>query len=84
MQIECDNEAAIRDLNRCFSGKPLCMSVIAKIRDVCALNAITPRFEHILACFNSIADRLSHDDFTQASALCLAEFQRPLPPPCRL
>ena len=84
VQIECDNEAAIRDLNRCFSGKPLCMSVIAKIRDVCALNAITPRFEHILACFNSIADRLSHDDFTQASALCLAKFQRPLPPPCRL
>ena len=69
VQIECDNEGAIRDLNRCFSGKPLCMSIISKIRDICAANAITPRFEHITACFNSIADRLSHDDFPQASSL---------------
>ena len=84
VQIECDNEGAIRDLNRCFSGKPLCMSIISKIRDICAANAITPRFEHITACFNSIADRLSHDDFPQASSLCLAEFRRPLPPPLRL
>ena len=78
VQIESDNEAAIRDLICCFSGKPLCMEVIAEIRDLCAINFIIPRFEHILSQFNSIADRLSHDDFTQANSLCLEEFQRPL------
>ena len=84
VQIECDNEAAIRDLVCCFSGKPRCMQLIADIRDICAENAITPRFEHILAQFNNIADRLSHNDFPQASALCLKEFNTPLPVSLRL
>ena len=84
VQIECDNEAAVRDLVCCFSGKPQCMSVIAEIRNVCAANFITPRFEHILSQFNSIADRLSHDDFFQANELCLREFDRPLLLPPRL
>ena len=84
VQVECDNEGAVRDLVSCFSGKPQCMSVIAKIRDICALNSITPRFEHILSHFNMIADRLSHDDFLQANALCLQEFLRPLREPHRL
>jgi hypothetical protein len=78
VQIECDNEAAIRDLVCCFSGKPQCMSIIAEIRNVCAAHFIIPRFEHILSCFNNIADRLSHDDFLQANALCQEEFRRPL------
>jgi hypothetical protein len=80
VQIECDNEAAVRDLVCCFSGKPQCMSIIAEIRNVCAAHHITPRFEHILSHFNNIADRLSHDDFSQANSLCLKEFQRPLLP----
>jgi hypothetical protein len=78
VQIECDNEAAIRDLVCCFSGKPQCMSIIAEIRNMCAAHFIIPRFEHILSCFNNIADRLSHDDFLQANALCQEEFRRPL------
>jgi hypothetical protein len=86
VQIECDNEAAVRDLVCCFSGKPImmCMQVIANIRDLCAEHFIIPRFEHILSDFNTIADCLSHDDFPQASALCRLEFSRPLPPPVRL
>ena len=84
VQIECDNEAAVRDLVCCFSGKPMCMQVIANIRDLCAEHFIIPRFEHILSDFNTIADCLSHDDFPQASALCRLEFSRPLPPPVRL
>ena len=31
VQIECDNEMAVRDLVCCFSGKPQCMSIIEKI-----------------------------------------------------
>ena len=83
VQIECDNEAAIRDLVCCFSGKPMCMHVIARIRNLCAANHIIPRFEHILSAFNSIADRLSHDDLTQANTLCQSEFSRHLLPPLR-
>ena len=83
VQIECDNEAAIRDLVCFFSGKPQCMSVIAAIRDLCASCAITPRFEHILASFNCVADRLSHDLFPQASEECLRELHAPLLVPHR-
>ena len=83
VQIECDNEAAVRDLVCCFSGKPMCMHIIARIRNLCAANHIIPRFEHILSAFNSIADRLSHDDFPQADSLCLNEFSRHLLPPLR-
>ncbi len=84
VQIECDNEAAVRDLICCFSGKPMCMIVIADIRNFCALHHISPRFEHILSDFNMIADRLSHNDFVQASTLCLQEFSHPLLSPPRL
>ena len=83
VQVECDNEAAVRDLVCCFSGKPMCMQVIAAIRDLCAEHFIIPRFEHILSDFNSIADRLSHDDLPQATTLCLQEFSRPLLAPLR-
>ena len=84
VQIECDNEAAVRDLVSCFSGRPMCLDIISQIRDLCAAFSIIPRFEHILSQFNSIADRLSHDDFTQADVLCNAEFHRSLQPPSRL
>ena len=84
VQIECDNEAAVRDLVCCFSGKPMCMHVIARIRNLCSVEHIIPRFEHILSDFNSISDRLSHDDFAQADSLCLKEFSRHLLPPLRL
>jgi hypothetical protein len=83
VQIECDNEAAIRDLVSCYSGKPQCMSVIAQIRDLCAVFSICPRFEHILASFNCIADQLSHDLFSQASAACQYELGAPLRAPYR-
>ena len=78
VQIECDNEAAIRDLTSCFSGKPLCMSIIAQIRDICACFSLIPRFEHILAPFNCIADYLSHDLFLQADEMCQLELHTPL------
>ena len=84
VQIECDNEAAIRDLVSCYSGKPQCMSVIAQIRDLCAVFSIYPRFEHILASFNCIADQLSHDLFPQASVACQNELGAPLRAPYRL
>ena len=84
VQIECDNEAAIRDLVSCFSGRPMCLMIISGVRDLCAKFSITPRFEHILSRFNLVADRLSHDDFTQASVSCLDEFHQPLQPPSRL
>ena len=84
VQVECDNEGAVRDLVSCFSGKPLCMDVIAQIRDLCATFSITTRFEHILASFNCIADSLSHDNFSQASDLCLQELQVSLLEPHRL
>jgi hypothetical protein len=83
VQIESDNEAAIRDLGTCFSSKPQCMAVIADIRNLCASSFIIPRYEHILSQFNSIADRLSHDGFPQATVLCHEEFQLPLLPPLR-
>ena len=83
VQIECDNEAAVRDLVCCFSGKPMCMHVIARIRNLCAANHIITRFEHTLASFNAFADRLSHDDFPQADTLCHEEFSRHLLPPLR-
>lgn len=83
VQIECDNEAAIRDLGTCFSGKPLCMAVIADIRNLCASSFIIPRYEHILSQYNLIADRLSHNDFLQAKVLCQEEFQQALLPPRR-
>jgi hypothetical protein len=83
VQIECDNEAAVRDLGSCFSGKPQCMSVIAQIRDLCADFTIIPRFEHILAGFNCVADQLSHNLFPQASAECQRELMSPLRAPHR-
>lgn len=83
VQIECDNEAAVRDLGSCFSGKPQCMSVIAQIRDLCADFTIIPRFEHILAGFNCVADQLSHNLFSQASAECQRELMSPLRAPHR-
>ena len=84
VQVECDNEAAVRDLVSCFSGKPLCMDVIARIRDLCASFSITMRIEHILAPFNCIADFLSHDLFSQASAACKVELGDELHEPHRL
>jgi hypothetical protein len=84
VQVECDNEAAVRDLTCCFSGKSACMSVIAQIRDLCAGFSITMRIEHILASFNCIADFLSHDLFPQAHDECLRELNAPLLEPHRL
>ena len=83
VQVECDNEAAVRDLTCCFSGKPLCMSVIAQIRDLCAFFNITMRIEHILASFNTVADCLSHNLFTQADDECQLELQVRLLEPTR-
>jgi hypothetical protein len=83
VQIECDNEAAIRDLCTCFSSKPMCMTVIADIRNLCASSFIIPRFDHISSQFNLIADRLSHNDYPQAKVLCQDEFRLPLLPPLR-
>ena len=77
VQIECDNEAAIRTLVHCYSAKQMCMKVTKLIRDLCALNRINPRFEHILGTYNAIADRLSHNDFAKASLFCQNEFDTP-------
>jgi hypothetical protein len=41
---------------------------------LCVSLHITPRWEHISACFNNIADSLSHDRLSQARSFCSLEF----------
>ena len=74
VQIECDNEAAVRVLCSCFSERSACMAVVEKIRDTCANLFIIPRYEHILSAFNTVADALSHDHYDQAAREFLAEY----------
>ena len=74
VQIECDNESAIRALCSCFSEKSSCMTVVGMIRDICADLRIIPRYEHILSTFNPVADALSHDQYDQAVHEFLAEY----------
>jgi hypothetical protein len=78
VQIESDNESAVRSLRCSYSSKQQCMKTTKLIRDLCAKWHICPRFEHIYGLHNSIADRLSHNDFDNANVLCIAEFNKPL------
>ena len=92
VQFECDSEPAIRALIKGFSKKPLCMRLIRRFWLLCASSHITPRFVHILARYNAVADHLSHLRVPQAIAAALSEFhvgfsQPPyslLSPPTRL
>jgi hypothetical protein len=74
VQFEMDCEPAVLILRKCFSPNPDCMEAVLSIVDLCCLFHITPKWEHILAPFNQVADALSHNDLTQAEALCKAEF----------
>ena len=51
VHIGCDNEAAISDLVSCFSGLPLCLNIIASIRDLGAEYSTIPSFDHF--CLDS-------------------------------
>ena len=74
VQFECDSESAVRALSKGFSKKPLCMGIIRRFWLLCALSHITPRFEHILARYNTVADHLSHLHVPQAIAAASSEF----------
>ena len=74
VQFECDNESAVRALCKGFSKMPLCMKLIAQFWLICAENNIIPRFVHILAQYNTIADELSHFRPLQAEAAAISEF----------
>ena len=74
VQFECDSEPAIRALSKGFSKMPLCMSLIRRFWLLCASHHVTPRFEHILARFNDVADHLSHLRVPQAVDAALSEF----------
>jgi hypothetical protein len=74
VQFECDNESAVRALSKGFSKMPLCMKIISQFWLTCAKNNIIPRFEHILAQYNSIADDLSHFHLSQAETAAIGEF----------
>ena len=66
VQFECDSEPAVLALCKCYSPELGCHDCIRAICLLCASLHITPRWEHILSPFNSIADALSHDMFSQA------------------
>jgi hypothetical protein len=74
VQFECDSEPAIRALSKGYSKMPLCMRIISRFWLICATNLIIPRFEHILAQYNTIADALSHFRVSQAEEAALSEF----------
>jgi hypothetical protein len=74
VQFESDSECAIQCLQKCYSGRPRCQSIIRDIIAICVSLRISPRWEHISACFNDIADCLSHDRLFQAQAHCESEF----------
>ncbi len=74
VQFECDSEPAIRALSKGFSKKPFCMRLIRRFWLLCASSHITPRFEHILARYNAVADHLSHLRVPQAIDAALSEF----------
>jgi hypothetical protein len=78
VQFELDCEPAVLILRKCFSPVAECMEAVLLVVDLCCHFNITPKWEHILAPFNQVADALSHNDFTQAEALCKEEFGGPL------
>jgi hypothetical protein len=78
VQFECDSEPAVMALLKCYSPEPGCQVTIRAICLHCTTHHITPRWEHILSPFNSIADALSHNSFHQAQLL----FGTITPEPC--
>jgi hypothetical protein len=73
VQFECDSEPAVFALRKCYSTDPGCADLIRSICLLCTSFHITPRWEHILGTFNSVADSLSHNRFAQALPLFEAE-----------
>ncbi len=74
VQFESDSQTSVQALRKCFSDRPRCQKVIRDIIVMCVSLHIIPRWEHISACFNPIADSLSHNRLCQAQAHCVAEF----------
>jgi hypothetical protein len=74
VQFECVSEPAVSALSKGFSKMPLCMSLIRRFWPLCASAFITPRFVHILARFNTVADHLSHLRVPQAVDAAVREF----------
>jgi hypothetical protein len=73
VQFECDSEPAVIALRKCYSTEPGCADLIRSICLLCTSFHITPRWEHILGTFNTIADSLSHNLIDQAQLFCGAE-----------
>jgi hypothetical protein len=75
VQFESDSQCGIQALQTTFSHRPLCQNIIQEIISICVSLHIFPRWEHISACFNKIADCLSHNRLSQAQEHCATEFQ---------
>jgi hypothetical protein len=78
VQFELDCRPAVLILRKCFSPNADCALAVLAVVDLCNDFQITPRWEHILAHYNDIADALSHNDFSQAQSLCAVQFGGPL------
>jgi hypothetical protein len=74
VQFESDSEPAVMALSKCYSPEPGCQGLIHEICLASSLYHISPRWEHILSPYNSIADALSHDSFPQAQCCFGEEF----------
>jgi hypothetical protein len=79
VQFECDSEPAVIALCKCYSPEKGCRDIIRSICLFCTSHHITPRWEHILGVFNTVADSLSHNNFFQAKALFAAGLGGDLP-----
>jgi hypothetical protein len=74
VQFESDSQPGVQALQKTFSIRPLCQDIIQDIISTCVSLHIYPRWEHISACFNEIADCLSHNRLSQAQVCCTKEF----------
>jgi hypothetical protein len=74
LQLELDNSSSVQGLARAYSDKPVLLTLIQRFRRKSAIYHITLRVFHVLECFNSIADHLSHGRIRDAQWLARRVF----------
>ena len=74
VQFELDSQTAVCDLRSWSAGRPGILTIVSAIWELIISLEITPRFEHILRDFNSVADALSKNLSAQAKILFREEF----------
>ena len=74
LQLELDNSSSVQGLARAYSDKPVLLTLIQRFRRKSAIYHITLRVFHVLECFNSIADHLSHGRVRDAQWLARRVF----------